>query len=61
MTGYQPDWIGAVGAGIAGVVAFVIARAVMRRSSGIGFYVVVGVLAAVLALGLRLLLRSFGI
>jgi riboflavin transporter FmnP len=61
MNGYQPDWIGAIGAGIAGVVAFVIARAVMRRSSGMGFYVVVGLLAAVLALGLRVLLRYFGI
>jgi hypothetical protein len=58
---YQPDWIGAIGAGIAGVVAFVIARAVMRKSSGIGFYVAVGLLAAVLALGLRMLLRYVGI
>jgi hypothetical protein len=33
----------------------------MQRSTGIGFYVVVGVLAAVLALGLRLLLRYFGL
>jgi len=60
MNEYHPDWIGAIGAGIAGVVAFLIARAVMQKSSGIGFYVVVGVLAAVLALGLRLLLRYFG-
>jgi hypothetical protein len=61
MNGYQPDWIGAIGAGIACVVAFLIARAFMQRSTGIGFYVVVGVLAAVLALGLRLLLRYFGL
>ena len=61
MNGYQPDWIGAIGAGIVGVIAFLIAKAVMRRSSGIGFYVAVGLLAAVLALGIRVLLRYFGL
>jgi crotonobetainyl-CoA:carnitine CoA-transferase CaiB-like acyl-CoA transferase len=61
MNGYQADWIGAIGAGIAAVVAFLVAKAILRRSNGKGFYVVVGLLTVVFSLGLRTLLRYFGI
>jgi crotonobetainyl-CoA:carnitine CoA-transferase CaiB-like acyl-CoA transferase len=61
MNGYQADWIGAIGAGIAAVVAFLVANAILRRSNGKGFYVVVGLLTVVFSLGLRMLLRYFGI
>jgi len=61
MNGYQADWIGAIAAGIAAVVAFLVAKAILRRSNGKGFYVVVGLLTVVFSLGLRTLLRYFGI
>jgi hypothetical protein len=61
MTGYQVDWIGAIGAGVSAVIAFSIARLFFRSASGLVFYLVVGVLTVALSLGLRSVLRSIGI
>ena len=61
MIGYQMDWTGAIGAGISAVIAFLIAKLLLRTSSGATFYIVIGVMTFVLSLGLRLVLRSFGI
>jgi high-affinity Fe2+/Pb2+ permease len=55
------DWTGAIGAGISAVIAFLIAKLLLRTSSGATFYIVIGVMTFVLSLGLRLVLRSFGI
>jgi hypothetical protein len=61
MIGYQMDWIGAVGAGISAVIAFLIVKLLLKTSSGPTFYIVVGIMTFVLSLGLRLVLRSLGI
>jgi hypothetical protein len=58
---YQVDWIGAIGAGVAAVVAFLIAKQFLKAASGTVFYLVVGVITFVLALGFRSVLRSVGI
>ena len=55
------DWIGAIGAGISAVIAFLIAKLLLKTVSGALFYLVVGVMTFVLSLGLRLVLRSLGI
>jgi hypothetical protein len=55
------DWIGAIGAGISAVIAFLIAKLLLKTSSGATFYVVVGIMTFALSLGLRLVLRSPGI
>ena len=61
MNGYQLDWVGAIGAGISAVIAFLIVKLFFKTRSGALFYVVVGVLTFVLSLGLRSVLRSAGI
>jgi hypothetical protein len=61
MIGYQMDWIGAIGAGISAVIAFLIAKLLLKTVSGAIFYLVVGVMTFVLSLGLGLVLRSLGI
>ncbi len=61
MIGYQVDWIGAVGAGVCAVIAFLFAKLFFKMASGAMFYLVVGVLTFVLSLGLRSALRSVGI
>jgi hypothetical protein len=58
---YQVDWVGAVGAGISAVIAFLIVKLFFKASSGVLFYLIVGVLTFVLSLGLRSVLRSIGI
>jgi hypothetical protein len=60
MIGYQVDWIGAIGAGISAVIAFLIAKLLFKVARGAAFYLVVGVITFVLSLGLRLVLRSLG-
>jgi hypothetical protein len=60
MGGYQVDWIGAVGAGISAMVAFAIARQVVKKPGG-AVYVTAGVLTVVLSLGLRSALRYVGV
>jgi high-affinity Fe2+/Pb2+ permease len=61
MNNYQIDWIGAIAAGIAAVIAFFVTKTILPRLSGKITYVVVGFLTLLLSLGLRLLLRHFGI
>jgi hypothetical protein len=61
MIDYQVDWIGAIGAGLSAVIAFLIAKLLFKVASGAMFYLVVGVLTFVLSLGLRSVLRSVGI
>ena len=61
MIGYQVDWIGAIGAGVSAVIAFLIAKLLFKAASGAVFYLVVGVLTFVLSLGLQSVLRSLGI
>jgi hypothetical protein len=61
MSGYQVDWVGAIGAGISAVIAFLVVRLFFKTASGALFYLVVGVLTFVLSLGLRSVLRSTGI
>jgi hypothetical protein len=61
MIAYQIDWIGAIGAGISAVIAFLIARLFFKVASGVVFYMVVGVITFVLSLGLRSVLRSIGV
>jgi hypothetical protein len=61
MSGYQVDWIGALGAGISAVVAFAIARHAVKKSGGAAFYVVAGVLTVLLSLGLRSVMRYLGV
>ena len=61
MFAYQVDWIGAIGAGVSAVIAFLIAKLLFKTASGAVFYLVVGVLTFVLSLGLRSGLRSIGI
>lgn len=61
MNGYRMDWVGAIGAGVCAVIAFLIVRLFFKTPSGALFYLVVGVLTFVLALGLRSVLRAAGI
>jgi len=44
MNGYQPDWVGAIAAGIAAVVAFFLTKTIFPRLSGKITYLVVGFL-----------------
>jgi hypothetical protein len=61
MPGHQVDWIGAVGAGISAVIAFAIARHMVKGPGGAAFYVVAGVLTVLLSLALRSVLRYRGV
>jgi hypothetical protein len=61
MNEYLVDWVGGLGAVVAFSIAFLVVRAIMRRSNGVGFYVVVALLGGVLSVSLRTVLRHFGI
>jgi hypothetical protein len=61
MTGYQLDWVGAIGAAISAGIAFLIARLLFKTASGPAFYIVFGALTFLLSLGLRSALRTMGI
>lgn len=61
MNEYHPDWVGAIGAGIGGIFAFLVASAIFQRRSGVAFYLVVGLLVFAFSLGIRVVLRYFGI
>jgi hypothetical protein len=61
MDGYQVDWVGAIAAGIAAILSFLITKAIFHRLSGKITYLVVGLLTLLFSLALRLLLRHFGI
>jgi len=61
MNDYRTDWVGAIAAGIAAVVAFFLTKTIFPRLSGKLTYVVVGILTLLFSLLLRLVLRHFGI
>jgi len=59
---YRPDWIGAIGAGIAALLSFSIAKGLVKgKSNRPMFYLVLGLCAFVLSLTIREVLRRFGI
>jgi hypothetical protein len=62
MNDFRPDWIGAIGAGIAAFIFLPIAnRFVPRTRNQTMFYVVFGICIFVLSLTIRAVLRLFGI
>jgi len=61
MSGYHVGWVGAISAGVAAVIAFVLIRTTFPRLIGVRFYLVVGLLIAVFSLVLREVLRHIGI
>ena len=62
MNEYRPDWIGAIGAGIATLIVISIAKSrVKGRLNRPRFYAVVGVGTFVLSLAAREVLRLFGV
>ena len=58
---YHVDWMGAIGAGISAAVALLVAKPLFKTARGALFYLIVGVITFVLSLGLRSVLRAFGI
>jgi len=62
MNEYRPDWIGAIGAGIATLTAIAITKSRGKgRLNGPRFYAVLGVGTFVIALAAREVLRLFGV
>ena len=61
MNGYHVDWVGAILAGVVAGIAFPLTKTVFPRLSGVRFYLVFGLLIAIVSLGLRELLRYIGI
>lgn len=62
MDAYRPDWLGAIGAGIAALISFAIAKGVTNRTRNpTVFYAVLAAGTFVLSLAIRELLRFFGI
>lgn len=61
MNGYHVDWVGALTAGAASVIVFLILRTAFPRLTGARFYLLLGLLIATSSLVLRELLRYAGI
>ena len=61
MNGYHVDWVGAISAGAVAGLVFYLIRKAFPQLTGVRFYLVVGLLIAVVSLVLRELLRRFGI
>jgi hypothetical protein len=61
MNGYQVDWVGALSAGAASAIVFLLIRLLFPKLAGGSFYVVLGLVIAVVSLVLRELLRHVGI
>jgi hypothetical protein len=62
MNDYRPDWIGAIGAGIAALISFAIANALVKRPRNqTKFYLIFVTFVCVLAFAIREALRLFGI
>jgi len=61
MNGYHVDWVGALSAGAVSAIVIFLVRTVFPRLTGVGYYVVLGILIAVSSLVLRELLRHVGI
>jgi hypothetical protein len=61
MNGYHVDWVGALSAGAASVIVFLLLRAAFPRLTGARFYLALGLLIAASSLAFRELLRYVGI
>jgi hypothetical protein len=61
MNGYHIDWIGALSAGAASVIVFLLIRTAFPRLTGVSFYLLLGLLIAASSLVFRELLRYVGI
>jgi hypothetical protein len=61
MNGYRIDWVGALLAGAASAIVFLAIRGAFPKLTGATFYIVLGLVVAVVSLVLRELLRHVGI
>jgi hypothetical protein len=61
MNGYHVDWVGALAAGVASAIVFLVLRRVFSKLTGAPFYIVLGLAVAVASLAVRELLRYVGI
>jgi hypothetical protein len=61
MNGYRIDWVGALSAGTASAIVFLLMRRAFPKLTGAIFYIVLGLIVAVASLALRELLRYVGI
>jgi hypothetical protein len=61
MTGYHVDWVGAIATGVVAAIVLSLSKIVFPRLTGVSFYLVLGLLIAVVSLFVRELLRHFGI
>ena len=61
MNGYRIDWVGALSAGVASAIVFLLIRRIFPKLTGARFYIALGLAVAVAALALRELLRYVGI
>jgi hypothetical protein len=61
MTGYHVDWVGAIAAGAVAAFVFALRKIAFPRLTGVSFYLVLGLLVAVISLFVRELLRHLGI
>jgi hypothetical protein len=61
MNGYRIDWVGALSAGAAAAIVFLLIRRAFPKLTGATFYIVLGVVVAVVSLVLREILRYVGI
>ena len=58
MNDFRPDWLGAVGAGVAALLSFAIAKSLVDRTRRrTAFYLVLGLSTFVLSLAIREALR----
>ena len=61
MNGYRIDWVGAIAAGLASAIVFLLLRRAFPKLTGAPFYIVLGLAVVVATLTLRELLRHVGI
>jgi len=61
MNGYRIDWVGAVSAGAASAIVFLLIRRAFPKLTCAKLYIVLGLVVAVVSLALRELLRYVGI
>ena len=61
MNDYRGDWVGALLAGAVSAIVLLLIRRLFPKLAGVSFYIVLGLLIAVISLGARELLRHVGI
>ena len=61
MNGYRVDWVGALSAGVVSAIVLLVIRRLFPKLTGAGFYIVLGLLIAVVSFAVRELLRRVGI